>query len=144
MATARPVSEATVNVPDALPNFQYAESEGQNSSTLTSYQQKLRLAATGLATGIYRVDWYMEARNVDPADAVEVRLEEQDSTTHAECRFYSGNPGGVNWLDDFINFSGFKHVSISTSTRDFDLDYQSVGGGSCQVRRARISLTRVS
>ena len=132
-----------VSVSTLPPAPSQGSTEAQNASTSTTYQQKHRQSVAGAVAGTYKVEWYMEVRNFDPDDAVECRIQQDDTTDLAECRYYSGNPGGVNWLADFSNFSGFIYVSLSGS-HDFDLDFRSVSGGSCECRRARISITRVT
>lgn len=119
-------------------------SEGQSTTTSSTYQQKVRLSVSSLPLGNYILQWYAEGRNQNVGDAIEMRIQEDDSTTHAEVRFYTGDSGGTNWLDDFQPFSGHRLLESFSGSHDFDIDYRSISGGTAEFRRARITLWRIS
>jgi hypothetical protein len=127
-------------------DYENGTSESQSSTTSTTFQQKVRLTTTSLSAGNYMLMWYAEGRNVDVADAIEMRIQEDDTSTHGQVRFYSGDAGfgGTNWLDDYQPFSGHIVLANFSGSHDFDIDYRSISGGTAEIRRARITIWRIN
>lgn len=121
-----------------------AESLGISSTSNTAFQQKVSLALAGLDAGSYLICFYAEVRHQVPGDAIECRIEQNNTTTIALQRYYSGDSGGVNWLDDFDAFTGYRILNLS-GNQTFDMDYRTVSGGfSGIIRNASIVAWRIS
>jgi len=131
---------------DAVDNdYENTESEGESSTSSTTFQQKLRLTTSVLPSGNYMLQWYAEGRHSDIGDAIEMQIEEDDTTVHGLVRFYSGDSGGTNWIQDFQPFSGHRILEDFSGSHTFDIDYRAVGGGtSAEIRRARITIWRMN
>ena len=119
-------------------------SNSESSTSSTSYQLKVNLTTGSLDLGNYMLMWYAEGRNVSENDAIEMRIQEDNTLTHGEVRFYSGDDGGTNWLEDFQPFSGHIILESYSGSYSFDLDYRSVSGNSTEIRRARITIWRLN
>ena len=120
-------------------------SEVESSTTSTTFQEKLQLSVSIDTTGTFMLEWYAEARQQSVGDAVECRVQQDDTDTHALCRFYSGDSGGTNWLSDFQPFAGHIILGLDAGSYDFDLDYRSTSSGNTtEIRRARLTLWRMS
>jgi hypothetical protein len=119
--------------------------EAESSTTSETYQEKLQLSAVIDTTGTFMLEWYAEARQQTVGDAVECRVQEEDTTTHAECRYYTGDSGGTNWVGDFQPFAGHIRLDRDAGTYEFDIDYRSTdSGNTAEIRRARLTLWRMS
>ena len=119
------------------------ESESESQTSSSTYQEKTSLSVS-VSAGDWMLMWYAEGRNQSVGDAIEIRIQQDNTTTHAENRFYSGDAGGVNWLEDFYPFTGHRILTLAEGSYDFDIDYRSVSGGTTEIRRARITLWRMS
>lgn len=123
--------------------FNQNSSDGGSSTNSGTYQQKVRLSVASLPAGTYLVNFMAEARNVSAGEAINVRCQEDNTTDLAECRIYSGDAGGTNWLDDFMHFSGFAVRTLGAGSHFWDIDYN-VTGSSGEIRRARIAIWRIA
>ena len=114
----------------------YEEADSESSTTSTSYQQKLRLSVSNISAGTYKLKWDAEGRN--SSAAINMRLQQDDSTTHGEIRiYYQGST-------DYKTFAGLKELDLSAGSYTFDLDYNQTGGGTAYIRRARILLIKIA
>ena len=111
--------------------------EGQDSTTDTDWQQKLRLALTGIPDGTYIVQWYCELRhsNNDATERAEMRVEVNDMTEIG----YSLWPYNL-----FEDSGGFAVTDLSAGDYTIDLDFRQQGGGTAYIRRARLLFWRIA
>ena len=113
--------------------FQEESSEGESSTTSSSYQQKLRLTTGSLPSGVYRIGWYAEIDGqTDPMD-MQVELNDTDQIGFND---YDSS------LSDYINCSGF-YIDTLSGVNTVDIDWRE-GGGEGLIRRARLEIWRIS
>lgn len=130
-----------------VPNFQFAESEPDSTTTSTTYQLKVSLTTPSLPSGTYYLTWYSEARAISPDDgAVQMRLQQNNTTDIAEVELFTGSVT-FNRLEDFQVFSGHKVFTSLSGVQTFDIDYRDSptagDAGTVAIRRARLTLWRV-
>lgn len=135
--------QADVTVSNLPPTPVHGESDGTTSGTSSSWTQKLRVSAS-TAVGTYKLEWYAEGQSTDDESSIGMRIQQDDTTTHGEVEHAPGMQRWGTVGEGFQSFSGFKVLSLTAGNYDFDIDYQSNGGGSVQIRRCRIVLTRVA
>jgi hypothetical protein len=111
--------------------------EGQDGTTETTWQQKLRLTLTDIPAGKYIVQWYCELRhsNNDAAERAEMRVEVGDTTEIG----YSIWPYNL-----FEDSGGFAVYDFSAGSYTVDLDWRAQGGGTAYIRRARLLFWRIA
>jgi hypothetical protein len=112
------------------------KSGGESSTTLTSWQQKLRLTTPALPAGKYVVEWYAEIKhsNTTQSEYIEARIESEDTTELGYCAW-----AFPAWDD----FGGFAVADLGAGVQNLDIDYRAQGGGTAYIRRARILLWRI-
>jgi len=119
----------------------YAESEEEDSTGSTTWQQKLRLTTPNLEAGNYRIGWYYEWKFANGRFDFKHRisLDDDDSNPLAETNISPKNTD--NWRPD----SGFETgVFLSAGVHHIDMDYcTSKSNKSAYIRRARLEIWRV-
>jgi hypothetical protein len=125
---------------DARCFLKYEADEDQDTTTSTSWQQKLLLDCENgyLDTHYYSLHWYIEFKlnNGALGDVAEIML----SSDGTEKSF------ATNLTSQFTTFSGFIGVLLpDVSWPTFELKYRinGSGGDTCIVRRARMFLRRL-
>jgi hypothetical protein len=124
--------------------FQEASSEGESSTTNSSYQLKIRLTTGTVLAGTYRIGWSYEwisnTTLIDAGYNVDV---DSGTIIHevvpAPTRIYSGGT--------YYNISGFEHMALSNASHTIDLNYKAnilSNGGTTYIRRTRLEIWRVS
>lgn len=110
-------------------------SEGQSSTSLTDWQQKLRVSKD-LEDGEYLVWWYCELQhsNTTASEYAEMRVTVNDTTEIG----YSYWPY-TNWMAS----GGFGRAVLSAGSFNFDLDFRAQGGGTAYIRRVRLFTLRI-
>ena len=119
--------------------YTYGESEGESSTTSSSYQQKLRVTTAALPSGNYHVMATAEILNTSDEQTTYARLQLNDSTTIAEHAVDYGEDTPNNYRA----FSTHQRLSLS-GVNNFDLDYRRNSGGTARIRRARITIWRIN
>jgi hypothetical protein len=119
---------------------QNAASEGESTTTQTTYQEKLKLTTSSLSGGVYRVGWHNEMRCSSVANDALYRIQVDDTTTLAEVNNEIGD--NANYLPG----AGFGYVTLTSGVHTIDMDYRVEGGPgtTAYIRRARIELWKVS
>jgi hypothetical protein len=115
--------------------FHEASSEGENTTTSSSYQQKLRLTTSDLPSGTYYIQWYYEIEGDGRKAHSRVEL---DDTTELHYNVYDSSIAG------YIGVSGFKIESSFSGVHTIDIDWRSNGSDDIDIRRARLTLWRIS
>jgi hypothetical protein len=111
--------------------------EGQDSSSLTDWEQKLRVTLTDIPDGTYLVWWYCELRHSNNVitQRAEMQVEVNDMTQIG----YSFWP--YNLYEDA---GGFAKAVLSAGTYTIDLDFRQQNGGTAYIRRARLFVMRIA
>jgi len=118
--------------------FQYAESEGESSTTSTSYQEKLNLTTPSLGAGTYRVGWYYEWKFSNGNFEFKNRVQVDDAITLKETETTPRSVG------DWQGAAGFDYVVLAAGTHNIDLDYcSSKKNKTARIRKARLEIWRV-
>ena len=116
--------------------FHEASSEGNSSTTSSSYQQKLRLTTSSLPSGTYIIYYSYEVDG--NGDKAHSRVEINDSE-EINYNVYDSS------LDGYIAVSGFIVKSSFSGVKNIDIDYRTnSSGNTIDIRRARITLWRIS
>lgn len=128
-------------VKDALNNLafnDYAESETESTTALTTYQPKLQHTTPLLAAGDYIINWSGEYTNStkDANTMVEVDLDSGTILTE----FSKSNTKVDN---EWLPFSGFKKVTLTAATHTVDVNYKAVAS-TAKIRRVRVKIERIS
>ena len=128
------------SIPTELPlAIDSAVSEGNSSTTGTSFVQKVKLTFTALASD-YLISWYAEVNSTDSGTRVEVQVEQDDTTVLATTDWNPDESSGTGYGPQ----SGLAIVTLTAASHDFDIDFSSSqGGNSVQIRRARIVATQI-
>ena len=111
--------------------------EGQDSTTMTDWQQKLRLTLTDIDEGTYIVQWYCELRhsNNTISERAEMQVEMNDMT---QIGF---SVWGYNIFEDS---GGFAVADLTAGSYTIDLDWRQQNGGTAYIRRARLLVWRIA
>lgn len=125
-------------VPSVVGRVAYAESEAETVRTSSGFFQKLRLTTPSLVSGTYELRWSCE-HTIESSGTITSRIEQNDTTELGR------NNVDSSLDDDFQTFSGVKNLPGISGVHTFDLDLERTSGsGNAKMRRARISLWRVS
>jgi hypothetical protein len=112
-------------------------SEGTDTTTSATFQEKLSLSTGTIPAGTYYVSWYYEMAGTLQNTDMETRVQ-ADNTIDLAMPTHDGDAWGTG--------GGIYVATLGASgTHTIDIDYRKVsGGGSAQIRRARIAFWRVS
>ena len=119
----------------------YVYSSATDSTTSTTYQNKVTLTTNVVAGASYRLSFSMGFNSNANNKAVEVRM--YDSTEAVELGAnYQETNNSTNWF----TFAGTRIITpVATGSHSFALQYRQApsGGAQCSVRNAFIDLARV-
>lgn len=118
--------------------YQYAESEGESSTTSGSFQNKVNLTTSALAGGDYRISWFYEVYTTD--NDMNIRVQLDDTTNLTEHEHTSVDEGDKHY---WASHSGFMKVTLSAASHFIDIDWNDDGGGSAKIRRARLEIKKI-
>lgn len=118
--------------------YDYAESEAVSSTSLTAYQQKLKLTTAVLPAGDYHIEWSCEVANSSKDKRVEVKLELDDTTVISEIM-----KPKVDGDNEYLGMAGTKEITLTNATHTLDIDYRALAN-TAYIRRARITIWRVA
>lgn len=129
--------------PSMLPVYgtqrQYASDDDEDTTTSTSFVQKLRLATAVLPAGTYRIGWSAELGADVKVKDIEVRVQLDDTDTLGELYTAAANNNG------YACFCGFEEVALTNAAHNIDVDYRAAEGGvTAAIRNVRISCYRVA
>jgi hypothetical protein len=118
-----------------------AASETLQQTTNNSYQQKVRLIATGLSGGTYRIGWYYEWQYNSGARDFRARIQIDDTTDLMEQVQEPQDTG----TDQYYPVGGFKYEVLSAGDHNIDLDWCCTNlGDTATIRRARLEIWKVT
>ncbi len=122
--------------------YTYVASEGESSTTSSTFQQKLRMTTGSLPSGDYRLG-YQWMQNYDRSKSAdnEVRVEQDDTTQLV------GPVQVIAKIDDeeqgYYLMGGFKKVTLS-GVHTFDIDFRETNNETTRIKQARLELWRVT
>ena len=117
--------------------FEYAESNGNSTTTATSWQQKVELNWTALDAE-YLVEWAAEVRVQNTNRRIGVRCRADDSTLINSIFVNPSRQSG-----DWGPVSGFAKLSLTPGAHKIDIDFRSSNAGAAvRIRNARIKVTQ--
>jgi hypothetical protein len=121
-------------------DYAYAESDGESSTSSTTFQQKLKLTAT-ISGGTYQVDYSFTWRRTSTQGDAGFRVQLDDTTDLFNMELEASDSSS----NQRNPVAGFKEVALSAGSHDFDIDFREVNGGSTTaIQQARIKIARVS
>jgi len=121
-------------------NADHAESDGESSTTSTSFQNKLNLTTDTLPVGKYRIGWNYEWNLNSLSDDFEARVQVNNTTDIMEHVQEPKDSGSDQWS----NKGGFGVYDLtSEGVLSIDLDYRSPSADTAKIRRARLEIWRV-
>lgn len=121
--------------------YQSNRSDSESSTTSATYQQKVRLTTTTLTGGTYRIEWFFEHTMGGDDKQFGFRAQLDDTTTMTEGIIEAkGQYTDSQWR----SVAGWDEQTLSAASHTIDVDYRDVGGDTAYIRRARVSLWRVS
>jgi hypothetical protein len=123
--------------PTGLDDYDHGASDGESTTSSSTFQQKLRLTTASLAAGDYRIGFSCELTNGSKVNQSEYQVQVDDTTTIALAR--NPNLGNNN---DYIAVSGFVVVTLTSGVHNIDIDYRAVGN-TAKIRRARLEIYAV-
>jgi hypothetical protein len=118
---------------------EYAEDDTEDTTTSSTYQQKLRLTTGTLLAGTYRISWSAEVGSSVKVKIFEAQVELDDTTTVGEIS------SAVSANNTYLPFSGFQELALTAASHTIDVDYRAVDAGqTVAIRRVRVSCIRVA
>jgi len=114
---------------------------GENNTSSTSPVQKLRLTTPALEGGNYEIKWSYESVGANLNDDIKQRIE-IDDTIEIMANHQESNSKYSD--DQWRHHAGFWYGAMSATIHNIDLDHWSPSGETSYIRRARISIKRVS
>jgi hypothetical protein len=121
-----------------MPDFQYITSDGESSTTSSTYQNKTTLTFTPPNTGDYLIQFNVKQINSANSRLDYVRLY-QDGTT---ALFEFTTSQNQSYPDYFI-YSGFIKITLTATSHTFILQWKSEGN-TAYIKSGRIMAWRVS
>ena len=119
--------------------FQEVSDESNDSTTSSTYQQKIRMTTSLLPTGKYRVGWFWEWNVSNSSADAEFRVQLNDTTDITNTVIES---------QDSVNYhphSGFYYLDNVSGVQNIDIDYRiNSGNGTITIRKARLEIWRIS
>ena len=99
----------------------YAESNEASSTSLTSFQQKVRLNLTNIPAGDYLVSWNAQFSGDRKSTVFEIQIQEDDATQTDLAQWvpFANNDGSVP------KQSGFFQRTLTAGNHTFYLEYRS-------------------
>jgi hypothetical protein len=118
----------------------YDSEETEQQTTSNAFQQRVRLALTGLVGGNYRISWYYEWSYNTGSRSFKARVQVDDVTTLMEQIQEPQDTASTQ----FHPVSGFKYETLSAGNHNIDLDWCCTNNGDrAAIRRARLEIWKV-
>ena len=128
-------------------NYTYVEDLAESTTTLSDFQQKLRLTTPDILEDSNRflINWSFTYFNeTDEGGDIEVQIE-QDDTTLLWNKVWDhtwedeSSDAGNRWPG-----SGFAEITLISGVHTFDMDFRNPGSGTARIQQARMSFWRVT
>ena len=117
------------------PEYHYASSLSESSTTSTEWQEKLQYLVPSVPAGKYKTSFTAELKRSGPTGPCDCRLIVDDSE-HAI---------GMNDKPPYQITSSFVHLTFATpGTHEIKIQWRSSPGGTGYIKRARFEFRRVS
>lgn len=126
--------------------FEFAKDDTLSSTTSITYVNKLTLTTAVLDGGDYKIEWYAETRPDDGTGGsrADMQVLLDGTTTIAEDENAIDNVAFGTDLGAWKNVSGFDILTLTAASHTVDIEFKVTTPGGANIRRARISITRVS
>lgn len=121
-----------------------AESLGESSTGSTSWQNKLQMVVNGMTAGRYIVNWSFEWTQSSNGGEFQAQVQVDNTTTLYEQNSRTPYFGAGDFSSYAYPASGFGFVNLTTGNHTFEIDYRESNGGTAYIRKARLSVWRVS
>jgi hypothetical protein len=105
--------------------IQYAEVGGNNSTTSSTYQQRLKLTTASLPAGLYQISWWHTMAASGTSGDVGVRVQLDDTTDVIEYELEMIN---ISTLHN-PPMGGSMRLDLSSGVHTFDYDWRAISGG---------------
>jgi hypothetical protein len=112
----------------------YNDSEGESTTSSTSWQNKVILTFTPVKAGDYIIEWYAEIYPDISGENADIRVIDPDTN---EIGFQS------EFENSYQAVSGFIKQTLTATSKTFTLQYRGSGIGSAHIRRSRLLARRV-
>lgn len=123
----------------------FNSSEGESSTTSTTFQQKLVLFTGTIPAGDYLVEWYVETKmsngNTEDGD-VRVRVNDTTDIGNWEVTGFVIT-GDTSAVGRYHGFSGFQEMTLGTGAHNITIDFSANSGDTTFVRKARLRLEEI-
>jgi len=120
--------------------YQDAASEGVSSTGSPTFQNKLTLTTPVIPAGDYLSFWACELTH--DQDAFETQHQFAIDDVEQNISRLAANDS--NLRDEWLTKAGFKVSTLSNAVHTFKLNFRETNTGSAEIRRARITLWRVT
>jgi len=138
-----PITWATMSGGSSTPVFgagyQTEIDLGRDTTTSTSWQDKVTLTTPALEAGTYRISWHAVVDQSSVADDVQARL--YNVTDAAVVGAEQSKESKED--TDRIAVSGFAEVIFAGVAKSFKIQYRQQRGGTAGIQDARIEIWRV-
>jgi len=117
--------------------YSYIESESEDTTSSTSFQNKVTLTTGTIPAGDYHIVWSYELRSSNSEETVksQVLVDTVEIGSHI-VETKDGN--------EYRIVSGFRKMTLTNAVHTVDIEYARDSGGTAKIRRARIELYRVA
>ena len=120
--------------------YQTNEDSTEDSTTSSTYVNKVTITTTSLPAGDYRIGWYYNWRRSNTNKDFETRVRIDNTTDIGNHRQEAKDAGS----DQIYVSSGHKRVTFTAGIHTIDIDYRSANGGTSFISNARLELWRVT
>ncbi len=120
-----------------MDSFHYGASDGESSTSSTSYQQKLKLTTGSLPAGDYLIQWSAEIKSGSFYGViVNYRVQADDSMTLSE--------GIIESPVGYSPAAGLSRVTLTAGVHEIDIDWNTSNASYAGfIRRARLMLWKL-
>jgi hypothetical protein len=119
-------------------NVLNAVSDGESSTTSSSFQNKVTLSTGSIPSGDYRIGYSAEIRPNSTSSDIVLQVQIDNTTTIAEAKVEGQDTA------TYYGYSGFYYASLTSGTHTIDLDYRAESAGTTvYIRRARLEMWKI-
>lgn len=117
-----------------------SESAGESSSTLDTYQQKLRHSFLTDSPGLYIIEWSCEVAVSDAGKGCGIVIDVDDTTVEAESM---ESTSIIYAAGGWMTRAGFFEITLDETAHTIDMDWRSdTAGKTAYIRKAVIKASR--
>ena len=118
----------------------YAESEGESTTTESTYQTKLRMTFTPTYTADYLLKWSYEVGSASANKTFETEVDRNSGTLLSELQQTISSNASYSIIN-----SGIEKIALTAGVQQtFDILYKVIDAQTLKIRRARMFIEKVS